>query len=225
MTFLVQDMEPEFWLERWQANLIGFHQDEINDYLLRYWPKLGVMHNSRILVPLCGKSLDMLWLAEQGHPVIGIEISQLAVESFFNENGLTAEIHKQGYGLRYTSAQLEILCADYFALTQQDIGEVAAFYDRAALIALPPAQRPGYVAQLGKLTGAGTHGLLITLAYNQLEMSGPPFSVTDAEVQRLFTPGYRLDQLFQFDVLAANERFRKQGLTALTEQAYQLTRL
>lgn len=218
-------MEPEFWLERWQANLIGFHQDEINDYLLRYWPKLGVMHNSRILVPLCGKSLDMLWLAEQGHPVIGIEISQLAVESFFNDNGLTAEIHKEEYGLRYTSGQLDILCADYFALSRQDIGEVAAFYDRAALIALTPAQRPGYVAQLGKLIGAGTHGLLITLAYNQLEMSGPPFSVTDDEVQRLFTPGYRLDQLFQFDVLAANERFREQGLTALTEQAYQLTRL
>lgn len=218
-------MEPEFWLERWQANLIGFHQDEINDYLLRYWPELGVPHNSRILVPLCGKSLDMLWLAEQGHPVIGIEISQLAVESFFTENGLTPEIHKQGYGLRYSSGQVDILCADYFKLTRKDIGEVAAFYDRAALIALTAAQRPDYVAQLGSLISTGTHGLLITLAYNQLEMSGPPFSVADDEVRRLYTPQYRLDQLFQFDVLVENERFREQGLTALTEQAYQLTRL
>jgi thiopurine S-methyltransferase len=152
-------MQPEFWLERWQANLIGFHQDEINDYLLRYWPRLGVTHDSRILVPLCGKSLDMLWLAEQGHPVIGIEISQLAVESFFSENGLTPGILKESCGLRYTSGQIEILCADYFALTRKDIGEVAAFYDRAALIALTPAQRPDYVAHLGTLISAGTHGL------------------------------------------------------------------
>ena len=218
-------MEPEFWLERWQANQIGFHQDEINDYLLRYWPKLGVTHSSRIMVPLCGKSLDMLWLAEQGHPVIGIEISQLAVESFFSENGLTPEIHEEGYGLRYTSGLVEILCADYFKLTQQDTGEVAAFYDRAALIALPPVQRADYVAHLGTLLSTGTHGLLITLAYNQLEMNGPPFSVADDEVQRLYKEEYRLEQLFRFDVLAGNERFREQGLTALTEQAYQLTRL
>ena len=82
-------MDLDFWHQRWQANLIGFHQNEINTHLLSYWPRLKLATGSRILVPLCGKSLDMLWLLEQGHPVVGIEISQIAVESFFEENRLS----------------------------------------------------------------------------------------------------------------------------------------
>ena len=78
-------MDTDFWLERWQNNQTGFHQDEINSYLTRYWSGLGLTQGSRVLVPLCGKSLDMLWLAEQGHSVVGIELSRLAIEAFFHE--------------------------------------------------------------------------------------------------------------------------------------------
>jgi thiopurine S-methyltransferase len=31
----------------------------------------------------------MIWLAEQGHRVVGVELSQIAVAAFFRENGLT----------------------------------------------------------------------------------------------------------------------------------------
>lgn len=217
-------MDLDFWHQRWQANLIGFHQDEINTHLLRYWPRLQLATGSRILVPLCGKSIDMLWLLEQGHPVVGIEVSQIAVEAFFEENRLSPEVHEERYGRRYVVDQLELLCADFFALEQADIGAVNAFYDRAALIALTPAQRPGYAAQLTKLLGHGTSGLLVTLEYNQSEMHGPPFSVPREEVYRLFDTAFTLEPLFHLDVLEENQKFREKGLSQLTEQAYHLAR-
>ena len=215
-------MDIDFWHERWQANLTGFHQSEANNYLVRYWPQLNLPKDSRILVPLCGKSLDMLWLCEQGHKVVGIEVSQIAIETFFEENGLTPAIHEESFGHRYAVDQLELLCADFFSLTQEEIGAVSAFYDRAALIALTPAQRAAYASHLTRLIGDGTTGLLITLEYNQLQMSGPPFSVRREEVGRLFESNYTIEQLFQFDALEDNEKFREKGLTELTEHAYHL---
>ena len=217
-------MDLDFWHQRWQANLIGFHQNEINTHLLSYWPRLQLATGSRILVPLSGKSLDMLWLLEQGHPVVGIEVSQIAVESFFEENRLMPAVHEERYGRRYVVDQLELLCADFFSLEQADIGAVNAFYDRAALIALTPAQRPGYAAQLTKLLGHGTSGLLVTLDYKQSEMNGPPFSVPREEVYCLFDEAFTLELLFQFDVLEENQKFREKGLTQLTEQAWHLIR-
>jgi thiopurine S-methyltransferase len=217
-------MDLDFWHQLWQANLTGFHQDEINTHLLRYWPRLQLAAGSRILVPLCGKSLDMLWLLEQGHPVIGIEISQIAVESFFEENRLSPEVHEERYGRRYVVDQFELLCADFFSLEQADIGAVNAFYDRAALIALTPAQRPGYAAQLTKLLGHDGSGLLVTLEYNPSEMNGPPFSVPREEVYRLFDTAFTLEPLFHLDVLEENQKFREKGLSQLTEQAYHLAR-
>jgi thiopurine S-methyltransferase len=217
-------MDLNFWHERWQANLTGFHKNEINNYLLRYWPRLDLAKGSRILVPLCGKSLDMLWLREQGHPVVGIEASQIAVETFFEENGLTPAVHTERYGRRYVYDQLELLCTDFFSLTQEDIGAVSAVYDRAALIALTQAQRPAYATHLTRLLGHGTTGMLITLEYDQLEMSGPPFSVPREEICRLFDAAFAIEHLHQFDVLEDNLKFREKGLTALSEHTFLLRR-
>ncbi|MGB5180165.1 MAG: thiopurine S-methyltransferase [Gammaproteobacteria bacterium] len=217
-------MDLDFWHERWQANLIGFHQDKINTHLQRYWPRLQLPADSRILVPLCGKSLDMLWLLEQGHPVVGVEVSQIAIENFFEEHRLSPGVHEERYGRRYVVEQLELLCADFFTLAQADIGPVDAFYDRAALIALTAAQRPRYAAQLTQLLGHGSGGLLVTLEYRQSEMSGPPFSVPGEEVQRLFDSAFTLEPLFRFDALEENQKFREKGLTQLTEHAWYLRR-
>ena len=217
-------MDPDFWHERWQANMIGFHQGEINNHLRHYWTQLQLAKDSRILVPLCGKSLDMLWLREQGHPVVGVEVSPIAIEAFFEENGLVPEVHEERYGHRYAVDQLELLCADFFSLTRTDIGETSAFYDRAALIALTPAQRPAYAAHLKRLLGPNASGILITLEYDQLEMDGPPFSVPGEEVSRLFDSAFTIEPLFHLDVLEENQRFREKGLTALREQGFHLTR-
>lgn len=217
-------MDPDFWHKRWQALEIGFHQDEINPYLVRYWPELKPGAGGRVLVPLCGKSRDLIWLLDQGHSVVGIEVSPIAVEAFFAENNMAPTVTREAHFSRWTFENLELLCGDFFALDRPDIGEIAAVYDRAALIALPADMRPRYASQLAKLAGDTLPILLVTLEYDQARMDGPPFSVTDTEVAQLFGDRYAIERLCSTDVLEANARFREQGLTRLTEQAFHLTR-
>ena len=134
-------MDEDFWQQRWARNEIGFHLNEVNPYLQQFWPALNVAPGAQVLVPLCGKSLDMLWLAEQGYRVLGVELAQAAVEAFFSEQGLVADIDQVGAFRRYRSGAIEVLCGDFFSLTAADLLECRALYDRAALIALPAPMR------------------------------------------------------------------------------------
>ena len=216
-------MQANFWHERWQNNQIGFHQSAINAYLQRYWPRLKLT-SGQVFVPLCGKSLDMVWLAEQGHSVLGIEIDRLAIEAFFEEQQLSPEITSQ-HGFEYWQAgSYTLLCGDFFALQAAQLSAVAAVYDRAALVAMPTAMRRDYAAKLSRLLPAGTPMLLITFEYDQNQMNGPPFAVLEPEVQSLFEAWSLVERLASDDALAANARFRAKGLTALQESAYRLRR-
>jgi thiopurine S-methyltransferase len=217
-------MDPNFWHERWETSRIGFHQGDINPCLMGYWPSLALHEGGRVLVPLCGKSRDMFWLLEQGFAVTGIEISPIAVEAFFTENRLAPVVTREDRCIRWKTETLEILCGDFFELQQADIGTCDGVYDRAALIALPPAMRPGYVNHLCGLLQRHVRGLLLTLDYDQSEMQGPPFSVSDEELSRLFADACTLQRLGRTDILRSQPRFMERGLTRLSEQAWRVDR-
>ncbi|MGD2113037.1 MAG: thiopurine S-methyltransferase [Gammaproteobacteria bacterium] len=217
-------MDPEFWHARWAANQIGFHQQEINEHLQRHWHELRLAAGSRILAPLCGKSLDLLWLREQGHAVVGIEISVLAVAAFFRENNLTPLVREaDGYSC-WSFDEIEIYCGDFYQLQPATLGRLDGCYDRAALVAMPEAQRPRYAAHLARLLPPASRGLLVTMEYPQAEMNGPPFAVPRPEVDRLFSGAFDIDHLEQIEALAAYPGFRDRGLTTLTEQVWSLRR-
>lgn len=214
-------MDPQFWLERWDNNQIGFHQTEINTHLQRYWPQLALPAGGHVFVPLAGKTLDMLWLAGQGHRVTGIEVSERAVRDFFEENGLTPEIREEDEFRIWQADEVQLIQGDYFDLVPADLGPVDAVFDRASLIALPPAMRPDYARQLRHLTPA-CPVLLVTLDYDQQEMDGPPFAVGADEIERLYGGSHRITPLDGLDVLAEHPRFRARGLTRLEERVYRL---
>lgn len=215
-------MQAEFWLERWERGEIGFHLDDINPYLRQFWPQLQVPIGSRVLVPLCGKSLDMLWLRDHGYRVVGVELSQLAVEAFFREAGLVPAIRQSGDFLHYSAGDIEVFCGDFFALTAADVPGLAAVYDRASLIALPPELRTLYARHLSVLLPRDAISLLITMDYSQQQMQGPPFAVAETEVHQLYAGLAEVQALAVFDVLAVNERFRQRGLTRMHEHVYRL---
>ncbi|MGD8641747.1 MAG: thiopurine S-methyltransferase [Gammaproteobacteria bacterium] len=217
-------MRQDFWLERWQAGQIGFHQDQVNDYLTRHFARTGAQPGGAVLVTLCGKSLDMMWLQQQGYRVVGVEISQLAVEAFFSENNLQPEITKSGKFQRYDADNITLLCGDFFNLARADIGDTAAVYDRASLIALPPEMRRRYAEYLTNLLPPGINVLLITLEYPQHQMEGPPFSVQESEVHDLYDSNFQVTRLESVDVLADNPNFTERGLTELIERTFLLTR-
>ena len=137
-------------------------------------------------MPLCGKSLDMVWLAAQGHEVLGVELAPLAVEQFFAENELRPVIHESSYGRHYVAGNIEIICGDIYNLDARILSHCVGAYDRAALVALPESMRASYVRHVYGQLSPSWRGLLITLDYPQEEMAGPPFSIADSEAQALF---------------------------------------
>jgi len=216
-------MKKDFWLERWEREEIGFHQNEINPYLRQYWQELHLASDSVVFVPLCGKSLDMLWLQKQGHRVLGVELSTIAVEAFFKENGYIPQHSTCGKFERYEANGICILCGDFFDLSKDDLANVRAVYDRASLIALPPEMRERYTRHLVSILPPATKTLLITLDYPQHEMSGPPFAVSASEVEALYRKHADVRLLAQMDVLAQNQRFKDRGLSQLQESVFLLT--
>lgn len=217
-------MEAEFWQQRWRERQIGFHQDRPSPLLLKHWPSLGLAPASRVFVPLAGKTLDMAWFASQGHRVLGVELSRIAVEEFFAEHGLTPEIESTRYGRHYRAGAIELICGDAFALDAELLADCAAVFDRAALIALPPPLRERYAGELYPRLPTGCRGLLITLEYPQHEKQGPPFSVVEQEVYGLYSPDWRLRTLERRDILAQQPTFIAEGVTALDTVVYALER-
>ena len=218
-------MQPEFWHDRWRTGQIGFHQSAVDRHLEQYWPDLGLANNSRVFVPLCGKSLDLLWLCERGHSVTGVELSTLALESFCMEHGVPAKRRTLDDFDVYEAAQLQLFRGDFFAFTPELLGPAAAVYDRAALISWVPELRAAYVKHMTALTTPGTQTLLVTMEYPQHEMKGPPFSVSTEEVHRLYAQDHEIRPLARQDVLANEHRLRSRGVTQLHEACYRLTRL
>ncbi|MEF8792853.1 thiopurine S-methyltransferase [Thiohalorhabdus sp.] len=217
-------MDREFWLERWRSRRLGWHREEVNPHLADFWPHMPVAADARVFVPLCGKSVDMKWLAHRGHRVVGVEISDSACREFFHENGLEPRVDRLGTWIRYAAAGVTILCGDFFELDRDLLGPVDAVFDRASLIALPPQMRPDYTAKLRELLPSAPPMLLVTLEYHQHQMNGPPFAVWEDELDRLLGAHYATEHLRDWDVLEDSPRFKEQGLTELHEKVFRLTR-
>ena len=215
-------MEVEFWHQRWARNEIGFHQKEVNAHLQTFWSGEPQGAGDTVFVPLCGKSLDMLWLRSRGYRVLGVEISPLAVENFFRENDLTPEKRERGDFVEWEVDGLVILQGDFFNLTRDDLAGVSTVYDRASLVALPQEMRRDYADRLERILPAGADLLLVTLEYPQSQMQGPPFSVEEAEVRQLYAGRYDLRCCFELDVLAENPRFRERGLSRMVEKVFNM---
>ena len=226
-------MKIDFWLDRWNNDKIGFHQDQVNPYLAYFYGSVGPAVDQRgklkVFVPLCGKSKDMLWLAQNAYEVFGVECSDRAVRSFFEENALNYRHgEKDGTGLYVYDddrfSRIEILQGDFFALEDDALEGVTDIFDRASLVALPVDMRADYVSKITSLQQPGTRTLLVTLNFDPSEMDGPPFSVTDEEVMDLYSENFKIDKLIAKDVIEMETGLKRRGLTALTESVFKLVK-
>ena len=187
-------MESEFWHQRWQQNQIGFHESEVNPTLVQHLQALDLTGGQRVFVPLCGKTLDIGWLVEQGFTVAGAELSELAVQQLFADLGVDPVVTQVGELMHYNANGLDIYAGDIFNLSANVLGQVDAIYDRAAMVALPEAMRQQYAAHLVSVTSAAPQ-LLITFEYDQRLMDGPPFCVPNDEVRQHYASHYELKTL------------------------------
>lgn len=215
-------MEQKFWLERWEKGETGWHRDEVHPELPAHWPLLALPAKARVFVPLCGASPDMAWLAAQGHEVIGVELSRLAIEAFLARHRVK-HIVMEDHGFRtYLGGRYQIWQGDLFALPDDALAGIDAVYDRASLVALPEEMRRRYARFLAERIAPGVPGLLISFSYDQNKMSGPPFSVPASAVDDLLAADFDITALSNSDAL--DESLKKRGLTAVQESSYLLRR-
>jgi thiopurine S-methyltransferase len=203
-------MEAAFWHERWAKHEIGFHMPRPHAALKDYWSILALAPGARVFVPLAGKSLDLIALAELGHKVVGVELSAVAVREFHEEHPEVRSV--------------DLRCADFFALDAASLGPIAAIFDRASLVALPPAMRRDYVAKMTELSAPGTVTLLVSMEYDQREMRGPPHAVMPDEIHALYGTTHDIVELGCYGALDDFPRMAARGVTALGERVYRLRR-
>jgi len=209
--------DPEFWHGKWASNRIGFHLEDVNPLLIEYWKKTNPNYEDKVLVPLCGKSEDLVWLASKHEDVQGVELSKIAVRAFFAEHFYTPMVTSiNGQHELYQFDELSIYAGDFFTAPVQSADII---YDRAALVALPEEMRAEYALRLKSLLNPGGRILLVTLDYVQEEMAGPPFSVTEQEVNRLFGE-YKITRLNRDEADEHHPKIAQKGLSRFAEEVY-----
>jgi thiopurine S-methyltransferase len=229
-------LEKEFWLKKWDQGELGFHMEEVNPALVRHWPALCASDLSgdsivgfdtqRVLVPLCGKTRDVLWFLAQGYSVTGIELSELALaelaEDIEREFGWRLEKDEKPGQIVWTHPRVTLICGDLFDVQPTQIGEIRWLFDRAALVALPSEMRVRYAKKLMALA-PGASQLLVVFEYDQSVMAGPPFSIDDSEVQAHYSGAYRVELLKESDEIEHEKKFKQRGLSAFIVRCYRLT--
>ena len=213
------------WLEFWENNEINWHSDVITQELEEYLGLLKLEPGDKVFFPLCGKSLDMIYLLNQGFSVIGVELSEIGIKQFFHENELDFTITQVGEFDLYSAKHIEIYCGDFFSLTSKHLCDVKAVFDRKSLIALDRDLRQKYVKHLNDIISLGVRVLLITLHYPQHQMSGPPFSVDKSEVESLFSMAFKYRELKSFQDIENGLKLERARVEYIENVAYCLQKV
>ena len=215
-------MDASFWRERWAQGQTGFHQDGPHPDLVSQRTGLLADGPQRILVPLCGKSQDMLWLVAAGHDVYGVELVPEAVFSFLHENGLNAEVRSVERSVEFQMAGLTLRCGDFLSLSRTEIGLFDLVWDRAALVALDAERREQFASVVQDVLRPDGVVMLNAFDYDQSEMDGPPHAVPLAEIQRLY-PNWQVDELRRGSDQTEG-KFAERGVSVWRDSLYALRR-
>ncbi len=217
-------MGPDYWKKAWREGRTRFHQHNVNHHLETFYPRLELRPGDEVFVPLCGKSLDMLWLRDQGLHVIGVEVSQQAVDAFFDENSIERSTEKSKYHRVHHGAGVTIIEGDYYRVGQRLVQGIKGVYDRAAYIALPPDERVRYVRHMARLAPPGSRVLLLTIEHAGTESPGPPFSIPAGEVEANYGDTFEVELLVDDDILSQSAMFQERGASLLRERVFLLRR-
>jgi thiopurine S-methyltransferase len=190
-----------------------------------------------IFVPLCGKTIDMAYLAT--HPgvkeVVGVDGIREALVEFAQEHDDLdiQQVDSIPAFEKYQGKNISLLKGNFFDLLKDEVvqgmltGQFDGILDRASMVAIDPSLRESYVNILGKLLKPGGCILLITfdrrVGTPEGRNAGPPFSVDDEEVQRLYgnldwvESITKLDEKDELDNEESKQRWISQGVESLFE--------
>lgn len=215
-------MDSQFWINAWNEGRTNFHKQDYHEKLTEYFPQLNPKEGQKVLVPLCGKSKDLLWLHRLNLNVHGIELHDQAVESFFAENGLSSVQKTQDKDFtQYSHKNIVINCGDFFKFNEKNNYDF--IYDRASLVALPALMRKDYAQVIKQSLKVGGKYLLIVYEYDQSKLDGPPFSVDANEIHELYEDQFTI-KLMESQRLT-NEGPRFSALESFKQKIYILEKI
>jgi thiopurine S-methyltransferase len=188
---------------QWNENRIGWHEKGVHESLLKYGSKVipnfdkeeTCANPIRVFFPLCGKSVDMAFLSKREGvaEVVGVDGVRKALEEFGTENPdlkIKPVSSQNGKHERLEGTKITLLKGDFFDLDEETTnGRFEAIIDRASLVAIQPTLREDYVEVMSKLIQPGGKILLVVIerkSGTEADKDGPPFSVPEAEVRRLY---------------------------------------
>jgi len=209
--------DPDYWIARWSEGRTGFHRASPQTWLVEHLEQLAPKGDERVLVPLCGKSVDLVYLESRGHSVVGVDVAAKAFEEFLAEQRRRATVRTEPPFTIHATGALELWCGDFFALDPARYGTFRAIFDRAALVAFPDARRAEYARKLVELLALGGRLLLVAMEYDQAKWAGPPFSVTRDEIARRFGEACRSEPLAERSLLDEEPVWRERGIDRLVE--------
>lgn len=214
-------MDAKFWISAWDEGRTGFHRGAFNERLLDNFPALNPQKGQSILVPLCGKTKDLLWLHSLGLKIHGIELYAKAVEEFFTDNHLPVTKGQDENFANYSYENILLSAGDFFKLSDKNTYDF--IYDRAALVALPETMRKDYAQVIKRSLKKGGKCLLVVYEYDQAQMSGPPFSISENEVQSLYADQFSIKLV---DTVSPDREGPKfSSLESLKEKVYILEKV
>ncbi|XP_076079485.1 putative thiopurine S-methyltransferase [Mytilus galloprovincialis] len=220
------ELDPEGWNERWKNRNIGFHKDHINVMLEKHVKRLvNKRENIKVFIPLCGKSLDMKWLADQGHTIVGVDCAEVAFKEFFEEHSLehTVEPVENLSGKVYTSKDKKIMlyCCDFYKFSRETAGQFNGIWDRGSLVAINRQDRQKYSTLMKSLMAPDCQYLLDTYDYNEELWPGPPHYVSVEQIQSLYGGDCDIEDVDTMD--AMEEKHKKWGLDYINERLHVIT--
>lgn len=218
------DRDNHLWLNLWRSRQTSFHQERVNTHLTTFWSELNLVRDSRVFVPLCGKSIDMTWLADRGHEVIGVELSPIAVKAFFHENKLKPNKRRMGKHTLWRHGRISILCGDFFSLKKSDLGHIDTVYDRAALTALPEEIRKRYVMHLQNIVPKANI-FLLTVEDIERDVALKNGYYVDEEIKSLFSERYSIKLTHAEHGIEIQQQTPDLPSTQTEYKVYQLNRI
>ncbi|WP_164661484.1 thiopurine S-methyltransferase [Tropicibacter sp. Alg240-R139] len=207
-------MDRQFWINRWEENRLGWHQEDAHPLLIKFIADHPLPSGARVFVPLCGKTRDIGWLLSRGYQVVAAELSEIAIRQLFDEQGIIPTIRELNSLKHFIAPGLDIYVGDVFDLTREHVGLVDLIHDRAAMVALPDDMRARYVSHLAEITDSARQ-FVISFDYDQNLIAGPPFSVPQSQIKALYGPSYTTTLLFQRDIPGGLK-----GIAPTTEQGW-----
>jgi thiopurine S-methyltransferase len=198
------------WQQKWESDTPKWHKDHVHEMLQKHYDYLsGGMSSCSIYVPMCGKTLDMKWLAELGHNVVGCDVIEKSAELFYNENNISFEKYNDDGFIIYKSTdqnlKIKFYVGDVYKCVSDRIGTFDAIWDCNAFGAVDKEDRERYISLMSSLLKPSGRLLLCANEYDQALRWEAPHTIPSQLVKELFGhEGFSVELVGSTDI---SERF------------------